>query len=302
MVIPWVPKKLAFAPLEVLNTGDPEGPDAAARLRQVPTRHPDIDLASILSRYPHLKTLHSDYAAHAATCTVAGSNEHPSAFFLARAIEDATILELRWLRSTGLRQYYREGAVTGPEDEARLRLVSAIEEVETPPAPELFQLPAPLLGNISIFIDALSDTLQVLAVTVTGYLYRFTFSAPDLFHARSLGHGWVSEHRIANLSGWDERGNFSGGRLAQKVHVVDAGLVLVGCSDGTLIKLEQQRRDESPSGFEGESACLTDTLSVSSSLKLVFCRCMGRERVATHISVPNAVAALWEGRRTYAGY
>ncbi len=267
----WLPKRLAFAPFEVLNKGDASSYDSnnasssSARLRTVlAPQHSRIDPAAVTARYPHLRTTHSDHAAHASTCNVGGSCESPSAFFLARAIEDASILELRWLRVTGLDTYLREledpeqieGSRPRAEEQyAQLRIAKALEELASPPLPELFQFPAPLLPDTHVFVDALTSTLQVLAVTATGYLYRLTFALPDLFHAAELRHGWCSEHKIASVGSWDSAGNFAGGRTPQNVHFVDAGLIIVSCSDGTLIKLEQHRAQDGSDRFAGERPC-----------------------------------------------
>ncbi|KDN43797.1 hypothetical protein K437DRAFT_257384, partial [Tilletiaria anomala UBC 951] len=266
----WLPRRLAYAPFDVLNHGDPSVPDVATHLRRIPSQHPAVDQSSLFARYPGLQTLHSEHAEHAASCTIGGSSAHPSAFFLARAIEDGGILELRWLKYISNTQHVQDDM----RCEQPLHPFAEVHVgLSAPSAPELFQFPAPLLADISIFADDRTRTLQLLCVTVTGYLYRLTFKSPNAFHARSLHAGWVTEHRVSGLAGIDEQGRLLNGRIGQKAIAVHPGMVLVTCNDGTIVKLEQKMGESHASGFDGPwQETLLQTTSFVRNLTRYFSR------------------------------
>lgn len=239
----WLPRRLLYAPLEVLNASTADGTDAAPEDRQVPTSHPLLD-ASAYDRLQALRTAHSSHASHAATGVLGGSSNFPSAFVLARAIEDATILELRWLRLTAA------GNNALHDESHAAALAAALEEQGTASHTERFAFPAPLLPSIHIFADHLSDSLQVIATTVTGYLFRLQFHLPDLFHAKSFQAGWATEHRIGAVAGIDERGRWMSGRLLDSINAANASLLVATCDDGSVVKIEQGRNAHS-GRFEG---------------------------------------------------
>ncbi|PWN52428.1 hypothetical protein IE53DRAFT_367230 [Violaceomyces palustris] len=129
---------------------------------------------------------------------------------------------------------------------AGFALARAIEDGTDSPPPRTFIFPAPILPNLGLFADTLSGSLHVVAVTVTGFLYRLSFPLPFLFHTESFPANWSEEYRINALAAGDVGPK---ARVATEVHVADGGLVLVACGDGVVIKLQQARAADG--GFEG---------------------------------------------------
>lgn len=246
----WLPRRLVHAPFQLLAPGDAQdaGVDANADVDTIPLRayttHPTVKISALLKDSPGLGTPHSDYAAHAASAVApATSLLAPDAppVVLARALEDATLLELRWVHSRLLSSVPEE-----PDSDPSAWHIPA----PCPPAARLFRFEAPLLPGMAVFFDTPSATLQVLAVTITGYLYRLTFASPDYFHVDRLSPDAVSEYPIRAFGVIDQYGQIYSARPPEQVHVVGPGLVLVTRADGSIIRLEQARSYTSFSGFE----------------------------------------------------
>lgn len=222
--------------------------------RTVPTSHPEwpSEGAGESSR----NTGHALEAAARLEYPHDGSGS--SFVILVRAIENAETLELSMI------------PLDAPTHDAssELSLGSVSPKSATPP-PQLFLLPAPVMSGLSIFLDEYSGDLHVVAVTITGWLFRLRFLMPSVFYSDTLPYDWAQEHKIASLSHLTEdaaavarRSSAEGPassspatatlvKLPTLVHVVESGLVLVACNDGSLIKLEQSRSDDGDGKFVG---------------------------------------------------
>lgn len=120
--------------------------------------------------------------------------------------------------------------------------------------PRLFTFPAPILPDLALVSDEDSHTIYVIAVTVTGWLYRLRFPLPGGFYASTLPHNWAVEHRITSICGHtDQETHNLGAKTPTLVHVLQPGVILVACRDGSMVKLEQQRTDHQYEGLSIES-------------------------------------------------
>ncbi|WFD26932.1 hypothetical protein MNAN1_001921 [Malassezia nana] len=97
-----------------------------------------------------------------------------------------------------------------------------------------FTFPAPILPQVGLWEDARSSDLHVLAVTGAGYVYRLCIPIACLLRNTLLPLHWAHEHRLDHLA---ELGPAAA--AATTVYVVDAGLLLVACVDGTLLRVQQ---------------------------------------------------------------
>lgn len=244
----WLPRRLLYAPFQLLESSDVD-PDAVEAQTVTLSAlsgcsHPPVDLAALVACCPALGTPHSDHAAHAASAHVPAVHTGAPSLVFARALEDATLLELRWVYS---RLAAPPEVITGSTAAARWHVPQASS------TPRFFQFSAPILPGMAVFFDEPSGMLQVLVVTLTGYIYRLSFAAPDYFAAEQLPDAAITEYRIAHLNVVDEYGQIFPGRLRtfpEQVHAVDPGSVMVTCDDGSIVKLEQTRSRQSGSGFE----------------------------------------------------
>ncbi|WFD19378.1 hypothetical protein MCAP1_001608 [Malassezia caprae] len=132
----------------------------------------------------------------------------------------------------------------------------------------LFTFPAPIVPHVGLWDDAGSSDLHVLAVTSAGYVYRLCIPAACLVRSTLLPPHWAHEHRLAQLA---DQG------AAATVHMVDAGLLLIACLDGTLVRVQQSYVQGR--GFEGawHEALLSPA---SFSLRRLFARSPAAEPAA----------------------
>ncbi|SHO77674.1 Uncharacterized protein MSYG_2016 [Malassezia sympodialis ATCC 42132] len=135
----------------------------------------------------------------------------------------------------------------------------------------LFTFPAPVVPHVGLWDDAGSSDLHVLAVTSAGYVYRLCIPVACLVRSSLLPPHWAHEHRLEHLA------DQGAAAAAATVHMVDAGLLLVACIDGTLVRVQQpyvQGR-----GFDG--AWREALLSPASfSLRRLFARSPAAELAA----------------------
>ncbi|CAO1614418.1 unnamed protein product [Parajaminaea phylloscopi] len=119
------------------------------------------------------------------------------------------------------------------------------------------------MPGISLTFDHYSGDLHVLAVTMTGWIFRLRFPVPGVFYSSTLPYDWAQEHKIELFSRDEsssahshEASTLSAANSAQSrsptlLHVVEAGLVLIACADGTLLKVHQNRSQEGDGRFVG---------------------------------------------------
>ncbi|WFD33678.1 hypothetical protein MCUN1_000491 [Malassezia cuniculi] len=161
---------------------------------------------------PAQDAAYAQHAQHAATCAATALAR--DAFVLARVLGGGTELELRIVCG-------------GKEDNA---------------PPVSFRLPAPVLANIGVFEDG--SSIHVLAITTAAYVYRLAIPFATLLRGAPLYHGWASEHQIAALSGAEAS-------TPTSVHAVDAGALLIACSDGAIVQLRQTHAGGDGLGYAG---------------------------------------------------
>ncbi|KAN0062019.1 hypothetical protein ACQY0O_006014 [Thecaphora frezii] len=251
MPLPYTPYRLASAAIASTSSRN----DSHSRQHQsddepilVPTpSHPGTSTAYTSSGVPE------HHAVHARSYFPSPASGYGAGFVLARAVADARELELRWCRIAGSESAASATSLVAsnkPTTEGTDSFAASLDAAQSSLAPKTFLFPAPLLPDIGLFADRLAGCLYVVVVTTTGYLYRLTFPLPFLFHAASLPVSWSSEHRVSYLAAADAANpGAAGGRVATQAFVEDAGLVLLACADGALVKLQQSRSGSY--GFEG---------------------------------------------------
>ncbi|SPO39479.1 related to nuclear pore complex protein Nup160 [Pseudozyma flocculosa] len=256
MPLPYTPYRLATAAIGPSTSRD------SIHLSQsqdepitVPTpSHPGYNSNSSTSASTSTSSPYSSipehHAAHARAYFPSPASGYDAGFVLARAVAGARELELRWCRISS-----SQGSVPAAATNSRALAKSdtfapSLDALQSGPPPKTFLFPAPLLPNVGLFADRLSGCLYVVAVTTTGYLYRLNFPLPFLFHAASLGPAWSTEYRVSQLAAHDSSsGSAVGSRAATHAFIEDAGLVLLTCGDGSIVKLQQVRSGDH--GFEG---------------------------------------------------
>ncbi|SJX60691.1 related to nuclear pore complex protein Nup160 [Sporisorium reilianum f. sp. reilianum] len=234
MPLPYTPYKLASASLAA-----PTSP-AASHSRDedaiaVPTpQHPGVDSD------PEPVNVAHHHAVDARLYFPSSSlNAFDGGYVLARVVGGGRELQLLW--ST----LQDQNAAAGPSSKAvaskqNTFSASLNPKLASEPA-RTFLFPAPLLPGLGFFADPASNRLYVIAVTTTGYLYRLVFSAPHLFHETRLASDWSSEYRIQHIASSDSvlTASIRGAANAAQLYVVDSGLALVTCADGTIVKLNR---------------------------------------------------------------
>lgn len=192
----------------------------------IPTSHPLFQSSASSSSSSSIQP-----PAHAtASLRTSEENDEDSYMLVARVLDDGQSLELSVLSVTP-----QGASLDFPQSSGA--------------APKLFTFPAPILSDLSIVSDQDSHTVYVVAVTVTGWLYRLRFPLPGGFYASTLPHNWAVEYRITSICGHtDQEAQNLGPKTPTLVHVVQPGVVLVACRDGSMVKLEQQRTDHQYEG------------------------------------------------------
>lgn len=152
-------------------------------------------------------------------------------FVLARIVEDAYQLELRWVAFSRRSQHQ---AVEQAMDEDSS--TSPFADLDAHPGtlpPVRFIFPARLVPNPSFAILESTSQLQVYCLTKEGYLYVLSFPLESLFYQPTLANEpWSEEFRIESLAG----------RTPVLMQGVDEGRLVVGCADGFTVGLEIVRR------------------------------------------------------------
>lgn len=99
-----------------------------------------------------------------------------------------------------------------------------------------------------------SSKVHVVVMTATGWLYRLCFP----LHGNSIGDpthegDWATEHRIASIASPNSSSVTTelAGRTPTSLHAVEAGMILIACKDGTLVKLEQSRTTDGSGEYQG---------------------------------------------------
>ncbi|CDS01320.1 related to nuclear pore complex protein Nup160 [Sporisorium scitamineum] len=234
MPLPYTPYKLASASLAApasSATSQNRDEDAIA----VPTpQHPGVD------NKPDPVNVAHHHAVDARLYFPSSSfNAFDGGCVLARVVAGGCELQLLWSTLED------QNAAAGPSSQA---LASKQHTFSAALSPKLasepartFLFPAPLLPGLGLFADPASNRLYVIAVTTTGYLYRLVFSAPHLFHDSRLASDWSSEYRIQHIASSESvlTASIRGAANAAQLYVVDSGLALVTCADGTIVKLSR---------------------------------------------------------------
>lgn len=216
-------------------------------IRSVPTAHPGD--ATTLSASTQNDPEHATHAR--VRLEYFDDQADSSCLLLARSIEGGKTLELS----------------VAPLQTASATLPFGIgqeSDDESLPSPQLFLFPAPLLPGFSLIIDKYSAELHFIGATTTGWIYRLRFPLEGLFYASTLAHDWAQEYKCTAFVGTstgNSASSYNGqassstssisahNRKATLFHVVESGLVVVACNDGSLIKLEQGRSDDGDGKF-----------------------------------------------------
>ncbi|EST06572.1 Nucleoporin [Kalmanozyma brasiliensis GHG001] len=233
MPLPYTPYKLASASLAAPSAlvGQNRDEDAVA----VPTPHHP---GSEGEAEPTNVAQH--HAVDARLYFPSSSSHHfDGGYVLARVVAGGRELQLLWSTIGD------QTAVAGSSSKALTRKqdtfsASLSPKLASEPA-RSFLFPAPLLPGIGLFADPTPSKLYVIAVTTTGFLYRLVFSAPHLFHDSRLASDWSSEYRIQHIASSDSvlSASIRGAANAAQLYVIDSGLALVTCADGTIVKLSR---------------------------------------------------------------
>ncbi|CAO1635930.1 unnamed protein product [Jaminaea pallidilutea] len=194
---------------------------------------------------------------------------------LARSLDDAHLIEL----SVVLLEQY---------DELPLGISETNDPASQASHTAQFLFPAAILPGFDLILDEYSEEVHFVALTATGWLFRLRFTRPGVFTAPNLPYSWSCEHQTSNLNSPTEKTMSRQGEIAREgkgrhptlVHVVDSGLVLVACSDGTLLKLEQSRSDEGDGRFAG---AWKESILRSSSFFKTFSRFFSRDPASSQI-------------------
>lgn len=153
-------------------------------------------------------------------------------FVLARVIEDAYTLELRWCALSR-----NAPAPSGVRQDGGALPANAFAELDSHPGtlpPVSFVFPSRLVPTPTFAVlEASGDSgrqLQVFCVTEAGYLYTLTFPLPSLFYAADvLAEGnWSAENRVEALEG----------RTPVLLHEVDEDRVVIATAEGQLVCAE----------------------------------------------------------------
>ncbi|SNX81972.1 related to nuclear pore complex protein Nup160 [Melanopsichium pennsylvanicum] len=240
MPLPYTPYKLAFASLSA--PANPQGVHGHNHETvALPTpQHPGIE------NEPETVSVASHHAIDARLYFPSSSSNHfDGGYVLARVVAGGRELQLRWSTI----QDQSDAAAADPSSQALARTgdsfaASLDPKLGTEPA-RTFLFPAPLLPGLGLFADPSSNRLYIVAVTTTGFLYRLVFAAPHLFHDTRLASNWSSEYRIQHIASSDSvlTSSIRGSANAAQLYVVDSGLALVTCADGTIVKLSQSVPD-----------------------------------------------------------
>ncbi|GAA5890373.1 hypothetical protein JCM8208_002795 [Rhodotorula glutinis] len=150
-------------------------------------------------------------------------------FVLARIVEDAYALELRWVafsRGSNNGTTASTGSSSNP-----------FADLDSHPGtlpPVRFVFPSRLVPSpafvVSTSTSPSSSRLQLACVTEAGYLYTLSFPLATLFYddEHLAGDDWCEEFKIDSLEG----------RVPVLAHGVDEGRVIVGCEDGFAVSVE----------------------------------------------------------------
>ncbi|GAA5862780.1 hypothetical protein JCM8547_006543 [Rhodosporidiobolus lusitaniae] len=152
------------------------------------------------------------------------SQLNTSSFVLARVVEDAFALELRWVAFSRTAPASEDGSYS-PSPSS-----SPFADLDAHPGtlpPVRFVFPSRLIhGAPSFALSPNGDHLEVYAVTEAGFLYVLTFPLETLFYGAELGNKdateWSDEFRLESVEG----------RTAVLMEGIEDGRVAVACADG----------------------------------------------------------------------
>lgn len=152
-------------------------------------------------------------------------------FVLARVIEDAYTLELRWCA-------FSKSQGGGDRQLGQPDAANAFAELDAHPGtlpPVSFVFPSRLVPEPAFFVleaggASTGRQLQIFCVTEAGYLYTLTFPLPTLFYAsETLAQGrWSVESKVESLEE----------RTPVLLHGVDQDRVLIATAEGQLVCAE----------------------------------------------------------------
>ncbi|GAA5878145.1 hypothetical protein JCM3774_004309 [Rhodotorula dairenensis] len=210
-------------------------------------------------------------------------------FVLARVIEDAYTLELRWCAFSRTAP-----APSGVRQDGGDLPANAFAELDSHPGtlpPVSFVFPSRLVPNPSfVVLEATGDSsrqLQVFCVTEAGYLYTLTFPLPSLFYATDvLAEGnWSAENKVESLEG----------RTPVLLHEVDEDRIVIATAEGQLFCAELTANTEgglietelrSPTSFSMRSLIPSfSTRNLASPTK-------GSFQAAASLAAPSQILSL----------
>ncbi|BGP36873.1 hypothetical protein JCM10449v2_000775 [Rhodotorula kratochvilovae] len=183
----------------------------------VPTAAPIDDSA------PPPALAQPDHALYSATWVPRAQDDAASTgFVLARVVEDAYALELRWTAFS-----------RSPASSAQGSSGNAFADLDAHPGtlpPVRFVFPSRLVPAPAFVVSASTSRLQVACLTEAGYLYTLSFPLATLFYDEKhlAGDDWCEEFKVDSLDG----------RTPVVMHGVDEGRVIVGCEDGFAVSVE----------------------------------------------------------------
>ncbi|GAA5854614.1 hypothetical protein JCM9279_005711 [Rhodotorula babjevae] len=170
----------------------------------------------------------ADHALYSSTWLPRAPHGAPQSagFVLARIVEDAYALELRWVA-------FSRGSTTTTTTSSSNPFADLEAHPGTLP-PVRFVFPSRLVPSPAFVVSSTSTSsssiLQLACVTEAGYLYTLSFPLATLFYddKHFAGDDWCEEFKIASLEG----------RVPVLAHGVDEGRVIVGCEEGYAVSVE----------------------------------------------------------------
>lgn len=144
-------------------------------------------------------------------------------FAIARVIDNGKVLELRWssfTRKADANEMQTEYDNPGPYTD--------LDEAALPPV--RFVFPQRIVPSIALVEHPNKSAIFVTVLTENGYLFRLTFTGPGYFcYPEYFPEQYSTEYAVSLLTD----------RTPVLLHGIDCDTILIACTDGTLIKLDQ---------------------------------------------------------------
>ncbi|GAA6053519.1 hypothetical protein JCM3770_000306 [Rhodotorula araucariae] len=164
-----------------------------------------------------------DHALYSSTWVPSTQDGAPSTgFVLARVVEDAYALELRWTAFS-----------RSPPSSTQSNNASPFADLDAHPGtlpPVRFVFPSRLVPTPAFVVTHSTSRLQLACLTEAGYLYTLSFPLAGLFYDEKhlADDDWCEEFQVSSLDG----------RTPVVMHGVDEGRIIVGCEDGFAVSVE----------------------------------------------------------------